>query len=265
MKTIPLVILGCLLSAVCADPASDLKKLLEQGVTSGPEFEKAVAAVRGGGANPAAPATNAPPMAYDRLDVGGKVYEQVTVRKVEPDGLSIMHAAGTKKLYFRDLPEEMRNAYGYDPAAAARHQEAVRSAEAQAAAAERLAQADAQVEKSKRNLDDAVERTAVDAWVKVMQNGGGPYVLCHWGSMIQVPEISHSGLSPKVTGYHAGKGAQQESIIAVYGLGHLADGERWTGSLYPCGNQTYTAVNGGGKTVKRFATTVEKASELMLK
>ncbi len=51
----------------------------------------------------------------------GKIYKQVTVTKVEPDGLSIMHESGTAKVLFIELPEEMQRKHGYDPAKAEEH------------------------------------------------------------------------------------------------------------------------------------------------
>jgi hypothetical protein len=65
------------------------------------------------------------PKEFDRLETTkGKVYEKVKVRKVEPDGISIMHDSGTAKVPFEHLSDELKNAFGYDEDKAAEHREA---------------------------------------------------------------------------------------------------------------------------------------------
>jgi hypothetical protein len=73
------------------------------------------------------------------VTLDGKVYQSVTIRKVDPDGLSILHEAGTAKVPFEKLPEELREQYGYDEAAAAEHRKQVAEAQRKQDAAERTA------------------------------------------------------------------------------------------------------------------------------
>jgi len=59
----------------------------------------------------------------------GKTYEKVTLEKVEPDGLLVTFApveggSGTAKLKFRNLPPDLRDRFGYDPARAADYEAA---------------------------------------------------------------------------------------------------------------------------------------------
>lgn len=57
-----------------------------------------------------------PPKEFAKLETtNGRVYEHVTVRKIEPDGISIMHADGSAKIVFEQLPEDVRRSLGYDP------------------------------------------------------------------------------------------------------------------------------------------------------
>lgn len=56
--------------------------------------------------------------AEDLTTTDGKLYKNVTVTKVEPDGLSISHETGTAKLLFTKLPEDLQRKHGYDPAKA---------------------------------------------------------------------------------------------------------------------------------------------------
>jgi hypothetical protein len=48
----------------------------------------------------------------------GREYKDVTVVKVEPDGLRIRHESGTAKIPFSELPVSIQKKYGYDQAAA---------------------------------------------------------------------------------------------------------------------------------------------------
>jgi hypothetical protein len=58
----------------------------------------------------------------DRITtLDGRTYDKVTLEKVEPDGLLVVFApveggSGTAKLKFQNLPAELRERYGYDPA-----------------------------------------------------------------------------------------------------------------------------------------------------
>lgn len=62
------------------------------------------------------PLPTKPPMEYAELKVrSGKVYKDVTVREVEPDGLRIMHSAGMAKLEFSELSVLVQQEHGYDP------------------------------------------------------------------------------------------------------------------------------------------------------
>ena len=48
----------------------------------------------------------------------GKIYTGVTITKADPDGIRIMHEAGSAKIPFEKLPEALRAKYGYDVAKA---------------------------------------------------------------------------------------------------------------------------------------------------
>jgi hypothetical protein len=49
----------------------------------------------------------------------GKVYKDVVITKVEPDGLTVENSAGVEKVRFADLPPEIRKQFNFDPAQAA--------------------------------------------------------------------------------------------------------------------------------------------------
>lgn len=79
--------------------------------------------------------------ADDITTLDGKSYQNVTVSRVEPDGLVLVTSDGIEKLPFTNLSEEVRKKYGYNPKQAAQYQQSVyqanlRAAEAKAATLE---------------------------------------------------------------------------------------------------------------------------------
>jgi hypothetical protein len=57
--------------------------------------------------------------AEDLKTTNGKEYKNVSVSRVEPDGIVIKFSGGIVKLQFTELPPDVQKKYGYDSAAAA--------------------------------------------------------------------------------------------------------------------------------------------------
>src|SRR5215203_4760352 len=85
------------------------------------------------------------PQSFDRLTtMTGKVFDNVTVTAVEPDGLRLRHDAGVSKIAFADLPSSLARQYPHDSKKAAefaaeseaRNREAIARAEEERAQAE---------------------------------------------------------------------------------------------------------------------------------
>jgi hypothetical protein len=51
----------------------------------------------------------------DFKTVAGKEYNDVTVSRVEPDGIVLTGKAGISKIYFAELPKDVQERFGYDP------------------------------------------------------------------------------------------------------------------------------------------------------
>jgi hypothetical protein len=54
-------------------------------------------------------------LADDFKTTDGKEYKNVTVKRVEPDGIVVSSKSGISKVYFTELPKEVQQRYGYDP------------------------------------------------------------------------------------------------------------------------------------------------------
>src|ERR1700730_11479409 len=60
-------------------------------------------------------------LAEDFKTILGKEYKDVTVSRVEPDGITLTSSSGVSKVYFTELPKEVRERFNYDPVKAAEY------------------------------------------------------------------------------------------------------------------------------------------------
>jgi hypothetical protein len=128
-----------------------------------------------------------PSIAGEKLDhlstSEGKVYLAVTVRKVEPDGLSIFHQTGSAKVSFESLSPELRTQYGYNETAAIEYRKRVTEIQrardiAERAASEKWKKAVAAHSAGKadaefaRKLQGAARMIRVDACLECQRQSG---------------------------------------------------------------------------------------------
>jgi hypothetical protein len=97
---------------------------LEERGRSGP-VEEPVPTRQGSAPGISVPAPRLVSDYFEEMDVGGRVYREVTVRKVYPDSIGVTHAEGAGTLPLDRAPEGVRKKYGYDPEAARAHRELV--------------------------------------------------------------------------------------------------------------------------------------------
>jgi hypothetical protein len=53
-------------------------------------------------------------LADDFKTIDGKEYKNVTVKRVEPDGIVLVSKLGISKVYFTELPKDVQQRFGYD-------------------------------------------------------------------------------------------------------------------------------------------------------
>src|SRR5438874_5148984 len=58
-------------------------------------------------------------LADDFKAIDGKEYKNVTVSRVEPDGIVLISKSGISKVYFTELPKEVQERFHYNAANAA--------------------------------------------------------------------------------------------------------------------------------------------------
>lgn len=103
----------------------------------------------------------------DITTLSGKKYQNITVTRVEPNGISISHDEGLAKIPFADLSNEQRTKYGYDPKKAAQF-----DASTQAAATQQQAAANAAaVSRNQLEQDRKTAKWIVGRVQRVQDNG----------------------------------------------------------------------------------------------
>jgi hypothetical protein len=71
-------------------------------------------------------------LADDFKTIDGKEYKNVTVSRVEPDGLVLKSKSGISKVYFTELPKEVQERFHYNAQEVFRNQQEALSREAKA-------------------------------------------------------------------------------------------------------------------------------------
>jgi type IV secretory pathway VirB10-like protein len=102
-------------------------------------------------------------LADDLKTIDGKEYKNVTVKRVEADGIVITHSAGIAKIPFTELPKDVQERVGYDaakietPKAAARAAEEKQIEEQRAAKRERAERERERAEREQKAAADLRE------------------------------------------------------------------------------------------------------------
>lgn len=127
-------------------------------------------------------------LADDFKTVNGKEYKNVTISRVEPDGIAFKSKSGVSKVYFVELPKEVQQRFHYDPVRAAAFNVAVQAAAAQfnanvqqeAAAKEKAAKAQLEKARWEAQARQAAEAQAPHRDSSMARVGGG-------GEVSQIP------------------------------------------------------------------------------
>jgi hypothetical protein len=177
--------------------------------------------------------------ADDITTIRGEKFTNVSISRVEPDGIVVRKSDGIVKIPFSDLSPELRAKYGYDPEKAAQY-----NAAAQAAVAE-LQQ---QMEQTSRDgkVMETVEKSAMEIRAKILQVTADGVLATYYAK-------DASGWIPK----------EMSDTILIVGLPRIySDGDTWQGTVYIAGTHQYITTTGATKTIRRWATSKQKAFEL---
>lgn len=219
------------------------------------------------------------------VTLDGKFYQDVTIRKVEPDGLSIVHKAGTAKVPFEKLPESMQEKFGYNADAAAAHRKQLADAQRAREAAEKTArekQAKTAAAQAAANADkefaEKLEKAAKMVDVSAFQNSAiGLIGDIQVGTLTTVPVKSTLGSTTghkpawvyqgrAIGGVIAGTtgakaGIESDDTGAPYGLPPIEKTViSWKGKAWRIGKISYPSDHGLTETAPYFTASEKVAA-----
>ena len=169
-------------------------------------------------------------LAEDIKTLSGTTYQNITVTRVEANGISISHDDGLAKIPFTDLSEELRSKYNYDPKKAAQLSQVE-----QAAAAQRAAKAN----------EEAVALAAAKSIAAKVKK-----------RCVLVAQVVGDGILADAspgdwTGGQPLKAAFRERIF-VQGVKGVAESYCLIIAAYPDGTHTYTDTAGASRTIEKW-------------
>ncbi|MCG2658625.1 MAG: hypothetical protein L6437_00055 [Kiritimatiellae bacterium] len=205
----------------------------------------------------------------DITTLDGTVYKAAKVTRTTPSTLTIMHKAGVVTVPFSNLPNDIREKYGYDPSKA----EAYARQKVEGALLARI-----KVDMKK------ISHTVAAELSQVLENGSLAYVT-EYQTVISTNIITESSSGGYKThtdltgrryvirsgshGSHVRAEVQKnirqskwDEPVFIQGVSRgYVDGDTWTGRIYPIGTYSYTTTIGAPKKIRRYTTDSTEAFE----
>lgn len=205
--------------------------------------------------------------AEDLTTVKGQKFKNIEIQRTEPDGIVIKHSSGLGKVFYSELPPEMRTKYGYDPGKLQQFKSAQQQIIAQAGLARLV---DAASISASAKISQMVDQGAL-AYVTLFKTyvvtnvvtdsgrGDSTFTSGITGTRYTLP----SGAQGSVVRNEVSSYTEQEKVdepVFIEGIDpSLVDGDSWEGKMYLIGTYSYTTVNGATKKVRRFTALRERA------
>jgi hypothetical protein len=180
-------------------------------------------------------------LADDFKTIDGKEYKNVTVRRVEPDGLVLKSKSGISKVYFVELPKEVQERFHYDAEKAARY-----SAEQAGRLAPQLGSKESSAESTREE-----DKTLQVEIIQVLPNG-----VLAYGQLTEKRGFGggtrggSSGFS-----YSDVPTGEGKNIFLQGFSGGLAEGERFQVQAHADGTYTYQDAGGTSRTLEKWVFT----------
>jgi hypothetical protein len=210
----------------------------------------------------------------------GEVTSNAIVTKIEPGGLVYSVSGGGGRVKFSELPEDVRERFGYDPAKAAETEKAqqqrrLRDAQLLAAQAQAAAKTD-----SERILFEKASASKIYVAGTVMQKTDDGLLVDSGTFPEKIGEIaSHANLNQrtgrKLSDNEKNVWAEWSEFSKLSSQGKLykgiclltdstnidvADDDYISSPAYPNGTYSYSAVSGGQKTIRKFTCDISKVN-----
>lgn len=212
-------------------------------------------------------------LALEITNTSGKVFQNVEIREVRPDGLTVFHSTGIGFIPFGELPETIQKEYGYDP-------------QKEAEFLRRQAEADAkrQVQQRESETLQLIKKSGLKATLKIIQiTDEGVLATGYYDKDEEYEEAEYQTVKKVVGLDKPGKPGtiyQQvkvktkkkttpvrhdlpDRIFVICVPPNLTDNDWFTTMIYPCGRHQYVTVLGAKATVERYATSPTVVKKLL--
>lgn len=216
--------------------------------------------------------TNSSPAAAlsgDTLSVttlDGTKYENVTLSRIEPDGLVLMTDSGITKVPFEKLSPELQKSYGYDPEKAAAFQAKQKEMKAKAAQNFQVAQAKVAEQQKAQQASQASEAENQRKMLSAKRIKGRVVQATKEGLLVDCDaEVAVASSSASVGGGGGvysppdpnGKGRPNEAYGLFFVVNHpqqssIADDAGIDVDAYEDGLYKYVTVTGAEKRIKKY-------------
>ena len=196
----------------------------------------------------------------------GVVVSNVVVKTVEPDGITVISKKGVAKYPFGELPDFLKEKYGYDPTNATRYADIVRERMRVAAAGRQIQNREHEIAGLSESVAAYIESTAIEI-------SGTIFQVVSDGILLSRPTTRTMEIRPdssdKIRRLGGPKMVRGESVhllgpdlIFVWGDFKMeVDDSTWTGTIYDAGRYKYTTLAGFGRTIRAYATSPAVAAK----
>jgi hypothetical protein len=195
----------------------------------------------------------------------GRVFVEATINSVTPSTVTIFHKDGISKVPLSAMPKQFRDEHGYDPTKAEEYQKM--EEENSNANAKNLSdilrkqRERDRVRKILAEFDSQSKFVEVEI-VQALENGvlGDAYCIEEYTEKVTTYSQGVAGPGLPTTRYvpRTRKTLVGENIF-ISGIINVADGERWSGKIWPAGIYTYTTIQNAKRTVRRWSSSREEA------
>jgi len=181
----------------------------------------------------------------------GRVLKNVTIVRVEPNGITYRHSEGVAKIPFVQLPKEIQAAYGYN------------SGNAQAFSA--------QQQKTTKEWQTSAQIHANKLTVKlriIQPTSGGSLVSGSIPYQVERSKVITQNMAIVGSANYVSHTKRWNEtlykpltgIIFVRGLSSLDEDTTWDGVIYPAGSFTYTTVRDVTRTIPQYSINLPDAT-----
>lgn len=199
----------------------------------------------------------------------GRIFIEATIKSVTPSTVTILHDHGISKVPLSAMPKEFRDEHGYDPTKDAEYKK-IEEENSKANAknlSDRLREQERQkiIRKMLAEIDTQSKFVKVEIR-QVVEDGVLGDAYCEEEYTEKVTTRSEGLLGPGLAKTHYVTKTKTTLVgenLYISGITNAADGESWSGKIWPAGTYSYINLQNARRTVRRWSTSRDEAIMLI--